>query len=446
MIQHITFTYPPKRKKMKKLTLIISLILLALLIGCTDDLTPVKIEKATSDSILEKAYQEMLTQKSEPNAIDVVKKNPKKIYVHYMPWFKSLEEDGYWGQHWTMTNRNPNNIDAQGKREIASHYYPLIGPYSSNDKDLQEYHLLLMKLSGIDGVIFDWYGSRDVYDYNSIKKSTESFIEKIEDVGIEFSIMYEDKVAENIQTLRIPKINLNAAVTDLQYIENTYFTSKNYLRIDNSEILFLFGPNYIKDPLDWEYISSKLNVTPKFINLWKASDRLGRLSSGEFSWIDKYHMNTLHNYYEYTLANNIKTIGGIYPGFNDYYYEGGWRSDPTSDWEIPHNNIQTLEETLTLTDEYPVDFIQLITWNDFGEGTMVEPTLEFGYSFLEKIQNYTGVTYTKNDLEIPYKLYVLRKKYKNDPKMQIILKRVYQLIFTLNLDHAKAIIEAIEQN
>lgn len=430
---------------MKIITPIICLSIFSLLLSCANETTAIELEKTVRNDILEQAYQEMLTQKNTPNPGEVIKRNPKKVYVHYMPWFTSLEQDGYWGQHWTMTNRNPNNINALGKREIASHYYPLIGPYSSNDRNLQEYHLLLMKLSGIDGVIFDWYGSRDVYDYNSIKKSTESFIEKIEDVGLQFSIMYEDKVAENLKTQRIPTVNLNAAITDLKYIESTYFTSPNYLRKDNTEMLFLFGPNYIKDSLDWNQIELKLQSKPKLITLWKASNRLGSHSSGEFSWIDKNHTNTLSNYYDYTVQNNIATIGGIYPGFNDYYYEGGWRIDSTLDWEIPHNNEQTLQETLDLTDRYPIDFIQLITWNDFGEGTMVEPTLEFGFTPLEKIQIYTGVPFTKEDLELPYKLYTLRQKHKNNPRLQIILKRVYQLIFTLKLEKARAILVIIEQ-
>lgn len=436
---------------MRKITLITCLSLITLFTSCTnepattEDIENPQIINSQDEYLLDNIYQEMITQREVPEPENVLKKNPKKIYVHYMPWFNNLEEDGHWGQHWTMTNRDPNIIDAQGRRQIASNYYPLIGPYSSNDKDLQEYHLLLMKLAGIDGVIFDWYGARNVYDYDQIKKSTESFIEKIEDVGITFSIMYEDKVAENLQTQRIPKQNLKAAILDLEYIENTYFASKNYLRKDNSEILFLFGPNYITDSLDWDYISTKLKSTPKFINLWKASDRLGNNSSGEFSWIDKYHTNTLINYYEYAQQNNIETIGGIYAGFDDYYFEGGWRTDPNLSWKIPHNQTQVLEETLTLADQYPVDFIQLITWNDFGEGTMVEPTLEFGYTFLEKIQTYTGVSYSKEDLELPYKLYILKKEHKNNPRLQLILKRVYQLIFTLKLERARKIINIIEQ-
>ena len=52
-----------------------------------------------------------------------------------------------------VNNRNPNIVDATGKRQIASHYYPKIGPYASSDPDVIEYHLLLMKYAGVDGVL-----------------------------------------------------------------------------------------------------------------------------------------------------------------------------------------------------------------------------------------------------------------------------------------------------
>src|SRR5262245_642410 len=74
----------------------------------------------------------------------VTKPNTMKVYMHYMPWFQSKEVSGYWGSHWRMANKNPDIVDANGKRQIASHYYPLIGPYDSKDPDVIEYHLLLM--------------------------------------------------------------------------------------------------------------------------------------------------------------------------------------------------------------------------------------------------------------------------------------------------------------
>ena len=83
-----------------------------------------------------------------------------KIMVHYMPWFatKSYSRTiprpeyppgGHWW-HWEMGWINPENVDEEtGRRQIASHFYPLIGPYDSYDPDLMEYHVLLMKLAGI---------------------------------------------------------------------------------------------------------------------------------------------------------------------------------------------------------------------------------------------------------------------------------------------------------
>src|ERR1700761_7771345 len=82
----------------------------------------------------------------------VVKTNTIKVYAHYMPWFETpaTSPDGKWGQHWTMANENPDIIGADGRRQIASYFYPMTGPYASSDRDIIDYQLLLMKYSGID--------------------------------------------------------------------------------------------------------------------------------------------------------------------------------------------------------------------------------------------------------------------------------------------------------
>lgn len=106
----------------------------------------------------------------------VAKTNPMKIYMHYMPWFQSKDFSGFWGYHWKMTNRNPDVIEKDGRRQIASHYYPLIGPYDSKDPDVIAYHLLLMRYSGIDGVLIDWYGSHKVHDFGPNLENSNALI------------------------------------------------------------------------------------------------------------------------------------------------------------------------------------------------------------------------------------------------------------------------------
>jgi hypothetical protein len=76
-----------------------------------------------------------------------------QFLVHYMPWFESKPVSGAWGWHWTMNHFDPERSDPTGRRDVASHHYPLIGPYDSADPDVLEYHTLLMRVAGIDGVI-----------------------------------------------------------------------------------------------------------------------------------------------------------------------------------------------------------------------------------------------------------------------------------------------------
>ena len=59
------------------------------------------------------------------------------------------------------------------------------------------------------------------------------------------------------------------------------------------------------------------------------------------------------------------------PGFHDRYPKGFDL--------LPHRDGKTLRESLEVCMEGPWDLVQLVTWNDYGEGTILEPTHEFGY-------------------------------------------------------------------
>jgi glycoprotein endo-alpha-1,2-mannosidase len=436
---------------MRKINFIKFLFAVFIFSSCSDyNLGKLVEEQDANIEELEIYFEDLLHQPSEKEPLQQLKRNPKKLYVHYMPWFQSKEIDGYWGQHWTMTNKNPDIIDSDGKRQIAAHYYPLIGPYSSNDDDLQKYHLLLMKLSGIDGVIFDWYGSRDIHDYRGIKLSTESFIQEIEEVGLEYAIMYEDRVAAyatnpfDQKALQVIA-GVSAVTKDMQYIQSTYLTSPNYIRHNDREMLFTFGPHFITNPKDWETVFRNSSMKPEVYTLWKASDRVGACAGGEFSWVDKDHLRTLRGYYDYVRTNNITAVGGAYGGFNDYYFEGGWRTSDADDWVINHNNIDVFKQTLQLMDNEPVAFIQLITWNDFGEGTMLEPTREFGFEYLKEIQQYTGSIFKEEHLELPYRFYQLKKSYPNNKRLNRVLDGLYKFIFKLELKKARRLLRKIRQ-
>ncbi len=380
------------------------------------------------------------------SGMDIAKENPKKIYVHYLPWFQNKDFDGYWGQHWTMNNQNPEVQMPNGNLQIASYYYPLIGPYSSSDPDLHEYHFLMMKLSGVDGVIFDWYGSKDLHDYGLIKNSTETFIKTLEDLDLTFSIMYEDRVALQATENSLCNSLIKAAQEDLTYIDSVYFSSPKYMTYNHKKMLFVFGPDYIKTEAEWNEVFDILpsENRPDFLTLWAAKDRVGVNASGEFLWVDKDHLLAHQYYYDTYQTSNKITVGSSYPGFKSFYTEGGW-STGVNDWVIDTNAGNTFVESLNYTHHELSDFIQIITWNDFGEGTMIEPTQEFGFTFLQILQEYTGVSFTVNDLQIALDLYITRKEHQNNTEVQKFLNRTYTYIKNLDLQRADMILKAVKR-
>ena len=120
----------------------------------------------------------------------------KPVMVYYMPWFVAKPFSSSWGWHWTMNHYDPDVVNAFGERQVASWYYPLIGPYDSADPVVLEYHVLLMKLAGIDGVIVDWYGPDNYNDYAINNERTAALFDYTRRARLKFSVCYEDQTIQ----------------------------------------------------------------------------------------------------------------------------------------------------------------------------------------------------------------------------------------------------------
>ena len=170
-------------------------------------------------SLLESDNDEFNVIEFEPISVNKTLNMP--VYAHYMPWFQTPELSGYWGNHWTMANKNPEEF-INGQRSIASHYYPLIGPYDSSDEHYLEYALICMKLSGIDGILIDFYGQSQFNDYPQLLIASNAVIEMCEKVGLDFAIVYEDRTIKSILDQGYGN-KVGLAKEDLLYIEKNYF-------------------------------------------------------------------------------------------------------------------------------------------------------------------------------------------------------------------------------
>ncbi|MFB9076073.1 glycoside hydrolase family 71/99-like protein [Flavobacterium procerum] len=407
--------------------LVFGLMNIVMVAGCSND-------DKSSDKPLE-------PEKIEP--VSVEKTNSTKIYMHYMPWFETKESstDKKWGYHWTMANKNPDNVGANGRREIASYYYPLIGPYHSGDKNVIENHLLLMKYAGIDGVLIDWYGTYDVNDYRMVKENTEQLIDMLDEVGLEYAIVYEDRFLTNVVNAGKAISVTGAAKTDLAYVQKNYFSDANYIKINGKPLLMNFGPIVLQTPAEWTNVFNTLTEKPTFLTLWDQSIEAGANASGEYAWVYK-NSTYLTNFYTNTKPKLNITMGAAYPGFKDFYVEGG--GGGAIGWTIEHNNGTTLDETLSLAKNAAVDYLQLITWNDFGEGTMFEPTVEFGYSYIEKVKAFAGVKNTENVFSDISRLYELRVQKKGNIEIQKKLDQAFNYFVSMQTAKAKQLLSEIK--
>jgi hypothetical protein len=381
---------------------------------------------------------------------EVVKTNPMKVYMHYMPWFETPATLGgsSWGYHWRFSNRNPNIVDATGKRQIASHYYPKIGPYASRDPDVIEYHLLLMKLSGVDGVMIDWYGVQGTNgDLVNLLTSSNAIIDQVDDFGLRFGVVMEDRFSRVSSGSSTPDVDKGKA--NMAYLRDHYFSNPSYIRqnANDDPLVGVFGPITFQTPSQWTQILAEAGEDVDFNTLWYEMNDAGANADGEYAWIYEEesldnHLTHQSNFYR-LRAPSLGTAGGVaYPGFNDYYAEGG--VDNVVPFEIPHASGESLDAVLDLAEQYSdqIDFLQLATFNDFGEGTMFEPTVETGFEYLKTIQQFTGVTYGEAELRLVYRLFLARKKYPGNSSVEANLDEVSEVLAGLDVASAAALLDA----
>jgi hypothetical protein len=85
-----------------------------------------------------------------------------------------------------------------------------------------------------------------------------------------------------------------------------------------------------------------------------------------------------------------------------------------------------------------------VTWNDYGEGTMLEPTVEFGYGLLNLLQTELGTTTKQPELDLVARLYALRNKYEDDDAKQKRLNQVFYYLVALKFTEAAALMDEVD--
>jgi len=207
------------------------------------------------------------------------------------------------------------------------------------------------------------------------------------------------------------------AVEDFTYIANEYFTRPNYWKRGAKPCVVVFSswgeaPGIGRKeftPEEWETIVA---AAPGVCLARQNYDTNFPCARSAFAWVGDENYTDWFYPRGDDLVRNGKLdfyIGSANPGFDDRGV-WGWGDGPRF---TANMGLDTFTRYWDAFESSACDVIQIVTWNDFEEGTVIEPTVQFGNLYLdnaeERIAAMRGVESRTEDNSLPYKWFVLRK-------------------------------------
>lgn len=261
-----------------------------------------------------------------------------KVYAHFMPWFG-------------RTNHMWVGYDSSDPAQVARQVNDMIS-------------------RGYDGMVIDWYGPGKFEDTVTLRVKAEA--EK--HTGFQFAVM-EDKGAIDSAADKSGKI-----INDLNYAYSTYYSSSAYMRMGGRPVAFFFGVDAYS--LDWNRIRAGVKGNPLFV--FRQNSGFTHIQSdGGYSWVGiasdgAAGLGYLDSFYSTALKYPTKIpVGSVYKGFNNSL--AAWVSNPPKivDQACGQSWLATLAENgkyYSATKQLPA--IEVVTWNDYEEGSEVETGID----------------------------------------------------------------------
>ncbi len=342
----------------------------------------------------------------------------KAVFMAVQPWYGNpIEGKSIGWYHWDFNNHYPADgsyLARNGKRDIASVQYPIIGAYDSSDLRVIDWQLDICKAMLIDCIMVDYYGDGLLpasAEYQYYKTVVEKIISRAELKDMKVVLLYETQIR---QSSTVPEADI---LKDLNAIidNRKWMNSKAYLHYNNTPVICIFGVYRLRH-YEWSAIKNSLrgkvclvaDTQPyQYENPYIDNDAF----NGCFKW-DLYNeeikrganpdYKTVKNFADrlnndcgwwVTQGSDRFAFSTIWPGFDDTAVDG-WGNGPrvvdsfTSD--RPDDNTSFFSATMdaALHPSYPLAWVMVATLNDWNESTNIEPSRELGYARAIKLKRF----------------------------------------------------------
>ena len=268
----------------------------------------------------------------------------------YYPWHGNPAVDGGWS-YWTGGNSQPPNT-------WYGHYLPDPLPkefdptrelYSSTDAAMINWQLSKMAEAKIEVAISSWWGQGDRTDRNFgfivkdvMKRSSNPY------PNLRWSVYYEDESTGDPSVAQI--------VSDLNYIASSYAVEPGYLKIGGKPVIFVYSTGSDTAGMVQRWHDAKLQAGTQFYVVLKLFSGYRTVSPQPDGW---------HQYGPAARSNDHSPYSfAVSPGF--WYDSGGEAPRLTRD-------LQAFRSAVSAMVASNATWKLITTWNEWGEGTAVEP-------------------------------------------------------------------------
>lgn len=303
----------------------------------------------------------------------------RRVMTFYYPWYGTPDGPGGAGRtvHW-------RRIDAANKDIEASTNYPVLGAYDSHDPKLLDQHCRWAERARIDTFIVSWWGHNS-YSDRAMDKILTSCLRH----GMRACIYYET----------VPKPQMpETAADDIIKVLNKYGKHPAHLKIDGKPVVFVYGRALKQLSLTgWQKVIEIVNKKHEE-GVTAIGDQFSYGAARVFDGVHKY--NTAGLLRGMSPADVRKWAPGTYESWARLADQAGSISTLTV---IPGYDDTKIRKPGLAVDRYETelyrvqwqeaikadpDWILITSFNEWHEGSEIEPSLEYQKQYLDLTASY----------------------------------------------------------
>jgi hypothetical protein len=325
------------------------------------------------------------------------------VGVYYFPGWADSQKGAAYAKPW-------DQIKPYSDKE------PLLGWYREGSDDVMRQHIDWMADFGINFVVYDWYWGKDSKVF--LEHAIAAHMRSPNREKVKISLLWA-----NHDGVPSSRENFDRMVT---YWVKYYFQRPEFYRIDGKPVVFVFYADFLKtdaakfgattkDLLDSAQAIAKQNGLPgiyfvagtgagsPMIDSYASASGYAALSAynyhqGLYSPVQSHSYVELDKAYQehwgrFISKGNLPLVVPMTSGWDKRPWGGSKDPEHDNSMSTPSQFEAHLLEAKRLMDANPEKTKRMgviCCWNEFGEGSYIEPTKKDGFSYLEKVKRVFG--------------------------------------------------------